>query len=78
MNQGQEKFYSFIMSKIDKSNEQAAKALLNESFEKQNNGTFNAEYMSEFMPKMLELIKPEFKEEVKNIMFNHKKTTPGI
>lgn len=73
MNQGQEKFYSFIMSKIDKSNKQIAEAMLKDTFEKQNNGTFNAEYMSEFMPKMLELIKPEFKDEVKNIMFNHNK-----
>ena len=46
--------------------------LFNESFAKQYNGTFDAEYMAEFIPRMLELIKPESVEQVKNIMMNHK------
>lgn len=72
MNQGQEKFLSFIMQNVEEKNQDKAKELLNESFAKQDNGTFNAEYMVEFIPRMLELIKPESVEQVKNIMMNHK------
>lgn len=72
MNQGQEKFLSFIMQNVEEKNQDKAKELLNESFAKQDNGTFNAEYMAEFIPRMLELIKSESVEQVKNIMMNHK------
>ncbi|CUP48589.1 MAG: hypothetical protein KIB43_09640 [Clostridium baratii] len=72
MNQGQEKFLSFIMQNVEEKNQDKAKELLNESFAKQDNGTFNAEYMAEFIPRMLELIKPGSVEQVKNIMMNHK------
>ncbi len=72
MNQGQERFFSFIMQNVEEKNQDKAKELLNESFEKQDNGTFNAEYMASFIPRMLELIKPECVEQVKNIMMNHK------
>ncbi|WP_338597495.1 hypothetical protein [Clostridium baratii] len=72
MNQGQEKFLNFIMQNIEEKNQDKAKELLNESFAKQDNGTFNSEYMVEFIPRMLELIKPESVEQVKNIMMNHK------
>lgn len=72
MNQGQEKFFNFIMQNVDEKNQDKAKELLNESFTKQDNGTFNPEYMASFIPRMLELIKPESVEQVKNIMMNHK------
>ena len=72
MNQGQEKFLNFIMQNIEEKNQDKAKELLNESFAKQDSGTFNEEYMAEFIPRMLELIKPESVEQVKNIMMNHK------
>lgn len=72
MNQGQEKFLSFIMQNVEEKNQDKAKELLNESFAKQDSGTFNAEYMAEFIPRMLELIKQESVEQVKNIMMNHK------
>jgi len=67
MNQGQEHFLNFIIQNVEEKNQDRAKQLLNESFTKQDNGTFNAEYMSSFIPRMLELIK-----QVKNIMMNHK------
>lgn len=38
----------------------------------QNEGTFNQEYLTLFIPKMLQLIKPEKMEMVKNIMNNYK------
>ncbi|GAA0778880.1 hypothetical protein GCM10008908_36470 [Clostridium subterminale] len=72
MNQGQEHFLNFIIQNVEEKNQDRAKQLLNESFTKQDNGTFNAEYMSSFIPRMLELIKPECVEQVKNIMMNHK------
>ncbi|MGL4572844.1 MAG: hypothetical protein ACRCVJ_17490 [Clostridium sp.] len=72
MNQGQEKFFSFIMQNVNEKNQSKAKELLLESFEKQNNGTFNQKYMMTFIPRMLELIKPENIEQVKSIMMNHK------
>ncbi|WP_270660127.1 hypothetical protein [Paraclostridium bifermentans] len=72
MNNGQERFFNFIMERVLLENQDKAKALLNESFKKQDEGTFNKEYMMSFIPRMLELIKPESIEEVKNIMANHK------
>lgn len=72
MNSGQERFFSFIMERVAPEDQDKAKALLSESFAKQADGTFNKEYMMSFIPKMLEIIKPEHIEEVKNIMANHK------
>ena len=72
MNSGQEKFFNFIMERVDLENQDKAKELLSESFAKQDEGTFNQEYMMNFIPRMLKLIKPEFLDEVKNIMSNHK------
>ena len=72
MNNGQEKFFSFIMERVESKNQDKAKELLNESFSKQSDGTFNQEYLMNFIPRMLELIKPEWIEEVKNIMTNFK------
>ncbi|MGL5316527.1 MAG: hypothetical protein ACRC92_24940 [Peptostreptococcaceae bacterium] len=72
MNQGQERFFNFIMERVHTDNKSKAKELLSESFAKQEEGTFNKEYMMNFIPRMLELIKPEYIEEVKNIMANHK------
>ena len=72
MNNGQEKFFNFIMERVDLENQDKAKELLSESFAKQDEGTFNQEYMMNFIPRMLKLINPEFLDEVKNIMSNHK------
>lgn len=72
MNNGQERFFNFIMERVSSENQEKAKELLSESFAKQNDGSFNKEYMMSFIPRMLELIKPEFIDEVKNIISNHK------
>lgn len=72
MNQGQEKFFKFIMQNVAEDNQNKAEELLKESFAKQADGTFNQEYMMAFIPRMLELIKPENVEQVKTIMMNHK------
>lgn len=72
MNSGQERFFYFIMERIDVKNQNQAKELLNESFSKQDNGTFNQEYLESFIPRILPLLKPECIEEVKNIMMSFK------
>ncbi|MBD7914464.1 hypothetical protein H9660_04835 [Clostridium sp. Sa3CUN1] len=72
MNKGQEMFFNFIMQNVKEESKEKAKELLSESFGKQDDGTFNKEYMMTFIPRMLELIKPESIEQVKNIMMNHK------
>ncbi len=73
MNPGQEKFFNFIMERVQKGKQAEAKKLLEESFAKQANGTFSAEYLKGFAPKMAALLKPESVEEVKGIMaqFGH-------
>lgn len=72
MNQGQEKFFDFIMENVSEENQDKAKELLKESFSKQDDQTFDQTYMMTFIPRMLALIKPENVEQVKNIMMNHK------
>lgn len=73
MNKGQEKFLAFIMENVEEKNHAKAKELLNESFKKQEEGTFNKEYLISFIPRMLKLVKPESIELVKNIMTNYNK-----
>lgn len=68
MNQGQEKFLGFVLERVQEGKVDEAKALLAESFKKQSEGTFSHEYIIEFIPKMIALLKPEKVEEVKAIM----------
>jgi hypothetical protein len=68
MNKGQEKFYEYILECVKPEYIMEAKALLNESFNKQNEGTFNQAYLDEFMSKMLSILKVEKIEEVEAIM----------
>ncbi|WP_291652761.1 hypothetical protein [Clostridium sp.] len=68
MNQGQEKFLGFILERVQEDKVDEAKELLAESFKKQSEGTFSHEYIMEFIPKMITLLKPENVEEVKSIM----------
>jgi hypothetical protein len=68
MNPGQEKFFNFILERVQEGKQEDAKALLSESFAKQADGSFNSEYMNSFIPRMIAILKPECIEEVKNIM----------
>lgn len=68
MNQGQEQFFNFIMERVQSEKKEEARDLLNESFSKQINGTFDGEYLKSFIPRMLLILKPESVEEVKNVM----------
>lgn len=68
MNQGQEKFLGFILERIKDDKVEEAKELLKESFKKQAEGSFNQDYITQFIPKMIALLKPEKVEEVKAVM----------
>lgn len=68
MNQGQEMFFNFFMERVAEGKEDEAKAVLLEGFEKQANGTFTADYLSQVMPKYFQLIKPEFADDLKQAM----------
>jgi hypothetical protein len=68
MNQGQENFFNFIMARVQEGKQGEAKTLLEESFGKQDGGTFNAAYIDEFQAKLLPLLKPGAAEEMKPII----------
>ena len=68
MNQGQQFFYNFFMERVIEGKEEEAKTVLNNGFQKQEEGTFDAAYLNEVMPKYFDLIKPEFAEDLKQAM----------
>jgi hypothetical protein len=70
MDSGQEKFYHFIMGRVATGNESAAKTLLEESFGRQTDGTFDKAYIDTFNFKLLPLLRPDAVEEVTAILTN--------
>ncbi|MDP4146870.1 MAG: hypothetical protein Q8936_20760 [Bacillota bacterium] len=68
MNQGQEKFLGYILERVQEDKVEEAKALLADNFRKQAEGTFTMEDVSQFIPKMISLLKPEKVEEVQAVM----------
>lgn len=67
MNSGQKQFFDFIMERTKEDKKEDMKALLEEGFMRQENGTFTQEYMAEYTPKMLGNLLPKHVEEVKAI-----------
>lgn len=65
MNEGQQRFYEFVMSRVIEGKEEEIKAIMNESFKRQQEGTFTKEYMAGTAPKMIMLLRPECVEEFK-------------
>lgn len=68
MNPGQEMFYNFFMERAQEDKKEEAKALLEQGFAKQAEGTFDQNYLQEVMPKYFAVIKPEAVEELKQAM----------
>ena len=68
MNPSQEQFYHFILERVQDGKQTEAESLLKESFGKQADGTMNAEFLASFFPRMTAILKPEYQEEVKNVM----------
>lgn len=65
MNEGQQRFYDFVMARVKEGKEEEIKALMNESFKRQQEGTFTKEYMAEIAPNMIMMLRPECAEEFK-------------
>ena len=66
--QGQEKFLSFILERVQEGKEDVAKEILLENFRKQNEGSFSQEDIQAFIPKIINLLKPEKLEKVKAVV----------
>ncbi|HDX9579480.1 TPA: hypothetical protein ROX88_003067 [Bacillus pseudomycoides] len=65
--QGQEKFLTFILERVQEGKEDEAREILTENFRKQDEGTFSQEDIQEFIPKVISLLKPEKLEEVQAV-----------
>jgi hypothetical protein len=68
MNPGQEKFFDFILERVQDGQQAKAKALLEDNFKKQAEGTFKREDMFATQTALMKLVKPEFMEELKAAM----------
>lgn len=68
MNAGQEQFYNFIVERVRDEHKDATKELMQENFKSQAEGTYTREKLVETQEKLLEMLKPEFLEEVKAAM----------
>lgn len=68
MNDGQQKFLQYILACVQEDNEDAAKKLLDESFDKQRDGSFSHNDLSNFHSEIIKRLKPERKEEVMNVL----------
>lgn len=68
MNAFQEKFYLFILDRVQADKVEDVKELLAESFAKQSEGTFDVAYLLTFKEKIVPMLKEDDKEEVLKIM----------
>lgn len=68
MNAFQEKFYLFILDRVQADKVEDVKELLAESFAKQSEGTFDVAYLLTFKDKIVPMLKEADKEEVLKIM----------
>ncbi len=67
MNPGQKQFFDFIVERTQPDKANDMKALLEENFQRQDNGTFTPDYLAASMPKLYAMLKPEHVDEVKAI-----------
>lgn len=67
MNAGQEQFFNFIVERTQPEKAEEMKLLLEEGFQKQEDGTFTPEYLEGYTPKMLSFLLPQHVEEVRAI-----------
>ena len=68
MNAFQEKFYHFILDRVQADKVEEVKELSAESFAKQSEGTFDVAYLLTFKDKIVPMLKEADKEEVLKIM----------
>ena len=65
--QGQEMFLNFILQRVQEGKEEEAREILVENFKKQAEGTFTKDDIEQFIPKMMNILKPEKIEEVQAV-----------
>lgn len=68
MNQGQEKFFGYILERVKEDKVEEAKTLLEDNFKKQAEGNFTPSDIAQFVPKMIAMLKPDKIEEVQAVM----------
>ena len=68
MNHGQDQFLSFILERVKDDKVEEANVLLVENFKKLTEGNFTQEDILQFIPKMIDLLKPEKLEEVQAVV----------
>lgn len=68
MNAGQEKFLKFILERVKEDKVDEVKELLADNFKKQEEGKFTGDDATQFIPKMISLLRPDKVEEVQAIM----------
>lgn len=68
MNDKQKMFYDFFMKMVQSGKEEEAEKVLAKGFKKQDEGTFDANYLQSVMNKYYELIRPECTEQLKKAM----------
>lgn len=68
MNQGQEQFLNYILERAKEDKVEEAKALLSANFKKQAEGNFTQDEITQFIPKMINLLKPDKVEEVQAVI----------
>jgi len=66
MTQDQQKFYDFLMQRVQDGKADEARELLLENFRLQDEGKFTKEAMARQMPKIMALVKPECLDDLKN------------
>jgi len=66
MNEQQQQFYNFFMSKVKEDKLEEAKLILLNNFKMQDEGTFTRETMTQVFPKLLDCIKTEHKKDFEN------------
>ena len=73
MNQEQEKFYQYILDKVEEKNIERAKVLLSKTFEKQDEDDFTKCDVTALVPVLLSLVKPENIKEVQDLLKSYGK-----
>lgn len=68
MNEGQNKFFEFIMMCTKEEYRDQAKALLAESFERQNSGSFDLSFLTKFNAEIKDYIKEDKLDEVTAVL----------
>ena len=65
MNEGQLRFYNFVMERVQEDKKEDMEAILSDNFKRQQEGTFTKDYMAEIVPQMMSLLRAECIEEFK-------------